>query len=151
MMYLSKHFTLDELTKSATAQRKGIKNIPNSQELDNLQLLVDNVLEPLRVHYGRPIIITSGFRCEKLNKAVGGSPTSQHVLGQAADIRSVSDRLADNKELFDMIKEMQLPFDQLIFEYGNDAGPDWVHVSFSQKMRHQVLRAKKVGKKTVYT
>ena len=151
MMYLSKHFTLDELTKSATAQRKGIDNTPNAEELENLQRLVDNILEPLRQHYGRAIIITSGFRCEKLNKLVGGSPTSQHRFGQAADIRSVSDRLADNKELFDMIKEMKLPFDQLIFEYGNDAGPDWVHVSFSPKMRHQVLRAKKVGKKTVYT
>ena len=111
MMYLSKHFTLDELTKSATATRKGIDNTPNEQALKNLQDLVVNVLEPLRVHYGRPIIITSGFRCEKLNKAVGGSPTSQHVLGQAADIRSVSDQRCDNKELFDMIIEMGLPFD----------------------------------------
>ena len=73
MIYLSKHFTLDELTKSATAIRLGIDNIPNETELENLQKLVDNILEPLRVHYGRPIIITSGFRCEKLNKAVGGS------------------------------------------------------------------------------
>ncbi len=111
MINLSKHFTLDELTKSATAQRKNIDNTPNEQELENLQALVDNILEPLRVHYGRPIIITSGYRCEKLNKAVGGSSTSQHRFGQAADIRSVSDKICDNKELFDMIIEMNLPFD----------------------------------------
>lgn len=111
MINLSKHFTLDELTKSATAIRLGIDNIPNETELKNLQDLVDNILEPLRHHYGRPIIITSGFRCEKLNKAVGGSKTSQHRFGQAADIRSVSDKRCDNKELFDMIRDMKLPFD----------------------------------------
>lgn len=146
MMNLSKHFTLDELIKSPTAQRKNIKNIPNAEELENLQRLVDNILEPLRQHYGRPIIITSGYRCEKLNKLVGGSATSQHRLGQAADIRSVSDHICDNKEIFDMIQEMNLPFDQLIDEYDYD----WVHVSFGPKMRHQVLHAKKVGEKTVY-
>ena len=146
MIYLSKHFTLDELTKSATAMRLGIDNIPNETELENLQKLVDNILEPLRVHYGRPIIITSGFRCEKLNKAVGGSSTSQHRFGQAADIRSVSDKREDNKELFQMIMEMKLPFDQLIDEFDYD----WVHVSFSNRNRRQVLHAKKINGKTVY-
>ena len=111
MMNLSKHFTLDELIKSATAQRKGIDNFPTAEHLENLRDLVEQILEPLRVHYGRPIIITSGYRCEKLNKAVGGSKTSQHCLGMAADIRSVSDKRCDNKELFDMILEMGLPFD----------------------------------------
>lgn len=146
MMRLSKHFTLDEFIKSATATRLGIDNTPDEKVLNCIQALVDNVLEPLRVHYGRPIIITSGYRCPKLNKAVGGSSTSQHAIGQAVDIRSVSDSREDNKELFDMIREMKLPFDQLINEFGYD----WVHVSFGPRNRRQVLKAEKSGGKTVY-
>lgn len=111
MMYLSKHFTLDEMLKSPTAARLGIDNTPNAEQLENLRDLVEYILEPLRLHYGRAIIVTSGFRCQKLNKAVGGSATSQHATGQAVDIRSVSDKREDNKELFDMIREMKLPFD----------------------------------------
>lgn len=145
-MRLSKHFTLDEFIKSATATRLGIDNTPDEKALNCIQALVDNVLEPLRVHYGRPIIITSGYRCPKLNKAVGGSSTSQHAIGQAVDIRSVSDSREDNKELFDMIREMKLPFDQLINEFGYD----WVHVSFGPRNRRQVLKAEKSGGKTVY-
>ena len=146
MMRLSKHFTLDEFIKSATATRLGIDNTPDEKVLNCIQALVDNVLEPLRVHYGRPIIITSGYRCPKLNKAVGGSSTSQHAIGQAVDIRSVSDSRDDNKELFDMIREMKLPFDQLINEFGYD----WVHVSFGPRNRRQVLKAEKSDGKTVY-
>lgn len=146
MMNLSKHFTLDEMIKSPTAQRLGIENAPNAEQLENLRDLVEYILEPLRIHYGRPIIVTSGFRCTKLNKAVGGSSTSQHVKGQAVDIRSVSDRRDDNKELFEMIREMKLPFDQLINEYDYD----WVHVSYSPKNRRQVLKAIKQNGKTVY-
>lgn len=146
MMRLSKHFTLDEFIKSATATRLGIDNTPDEKVLNCIQALVDNVLEPLRVHYGRPIIITSGYRCPKLNRAVGGSSTSQHAIGQAVDIRSVSDSREDNKELFDMIREMKLPFDQLINEFGYD----WVHVSFGPRNRRQVMKAEKSGGKTVY-
>lgn len=146
MMRLSKHFTLDEFLKSATATRLGIDNTPDEKVLNCIQALVDNVLEPLRAHYGRPIIITSGYRCPRLNKAVGGSSTSQHAIGQAVDIRSVSDSREDNKELFDMIREMKLPFDQLINEFGYD----WVHVSFGPRNRRQVLKAEKSGGKTVY-
>ena len=146
MMRLSKHFTLDEFLKSATATRLGIDNTPDEKVLNCIQALVDNVLEPLRAHYGRPIIITSGYRCPTLNKAVGGSSTSQHAIGQAVDIRSVSDSREDNKELFDMIREMKLPFDQLINEFGYD----WVHVSFGPRNRRQVLKAEKSGGKTVY-
>lgn len=145
-MRLSKHFTLDEFLKSATATRLGIDNTPDEKVLNCIQALVDNVLEPLRAHYGRPIIITSGYRCPRLNKAVGGSSTSQHAIGQAVDIRSVSDSREDNKELFDMIREMKLPFDQLINEFGYD----WVHVSFGPRNRRQVLKAEKSGGKTVY-
>jgi hypothetical protein len=146
MMNLSKHFTLDEMLKSPTAQRLGIDNTPDAEQLENLRDLVEFILEPLRVHYGRPIIVTSGFRCPKLNKAVGGSSTSQHAKGQAVDIRSVSDRRDDNKEIFDMIREMKLPFDQLIDEFDYD----WVHVSYSPRNRRQVLHARKLNGKTVY-
>lgn len=145
-MKLSKHFNLDEFVKSATAIRLGIDNTPDEKSLENIQLLVSNILEPLRVHYGRPIIITSGYRCPKLNKAVGGAASSQHATGQAVDIRSVSDSREDNKELFDMIREMNLPFDQLIDEFGYD----WIHVSFGPRNRREVLRASKSGGKTVY-
>lgn len=131
-----KYFTLKELTKSDTAIRKGIKNIPNKQEEQNLIALIDNVLDPLREAYGKPIIITSGFRCEELNRLVGGSKTSQHRTGQAADIRTITDTPEENKKLYDLIIKLGLPFDQLIDEYNFD----WVHVSFSPKNRKQILK-----------
>ena len=115
-----KYFSIKELTKSATAQRNGIKNDPSIQEVANLTALIENVLDPLREAYGKPIIVTSGFRCEKLNKAVGGAASSQHVKGQAADIRSMQDTPEENKKLFDLIVKLKLPFDQLINEYGYD-------------------------------
>ena len=98
-----KHFTFQELTKSATAKRKGIDNSPSMQVRANLAALVENVLDPLREAYGKPIVVTSGYRCEKLNRAVGGAASSQHVKGQAADIRSVQDTPEENKKLFDLI------------------------------------------------
>lgn len=134
-----KYFTMHELTASATALRKGISNTPDNVVRANLTALVSNVLDPLREAWGQPIIITSGYRSEKLNKAVGGAKKSQHVTGEAADIRTVSDRPSDNRKLFDKIQELGLPFDQLIDEYGYN----WVHVSFSQKgNRRQVLHIK---------
>lgn len=141
-----KYFTLNELTKSATAKRMGIKNTPSAQETKNLIALVDNILDPLREAYGKPIIVTSGFRCEKLNRAVKGSATSQHRKGQAADIRSVSDKPEDNKVLYDLIVKLKLPFDQLINEYGFD----WIHVSFGPRHRRQKLRAVKRNGRTTY-
>lgn len=131
-----KHFTLKELTKSDTAIRKGIKNIPNKQEEQNLIALIDNILDPLREAYGKPIIVTSGFRCEELNRLVGGSKTSHHRTGQAADIRTVTDTPEENKKLYDLIIKLNLPFDQLINEYNFD----WVHVSYTPKNRKQILK-----------
>lgn len=131
-----KHFTLRELIKSDTAIRKGIKNIPNKQEEQNLNALVDKILDPLREAYKKPIIVTSGFRCEELNRLVGGSKTSQHRTGQAADIRTIPDTPEENKKLYDLIIKLNLPFDQLIDEYNFD----WVHVSFSEKNRKQILK-----------
>lgn len=131
-----KHFTLRELIKSDTAIRKGIKNVPNRQEEQNLNALVDKILDPLREAYGKPIIVTSGFRCDELNRLIGGSKTSQHRTGQAADIRTIVDTPEENKKLYDLIIKLDLPFDQLIDEHNFD----WVHVSFSEKNRKQILK-----------
>lgn len=143
-----KYFTIKELTNSATAKRKGIDNRPTQEVTTALVALVDNVLDPLRQAYGKPIVVTSGYRSVKLNKAVGGASSSQHVKGEAADIRSVSDDPKENKVIFDLIRKLGLPFDQLINEFGYD----WVHVSFSRfKKRGQVLSAVKKNGKTIYS
>ena len=143
---ISEHITYKEATASNKAKQLGISNTPNEKELRAMKLLADKVFEPLRKWYGKPIQVTSFFRSAKINKAIGGSTTSQHSLGQAIDIDTVS----DNRKLFDYIKG-NLPFDQLIWEYGNDNAPDWVHVSYSEvRNRKQVLRATKSGGKTVY-
>lgn len=133
-----KYFTLNELTKSSTAQSKGIKNNPSKTQKNNLISLVENILDPLREAYGKPIIVTSGFRCKELNKIVGGSSTSQHLKGEAADIRSQEDTKEENKKLFDLIVSLKLPFDQLIDEYDLN----WVHVSYSSRNRRQILKIK---------
>lgn len=133
-----KYFTINELIASDVAKNNNINNIPNQQEKNNLTALVDNILDPLREAYGKPIIVTSGFRSEKLNKLVKGSSTSQHQFGQAADIRSKEDTKNENKKLFDLIQNLNLPFDQLIDEYNYD----WVHVSYSPRNRKQILHIK---------
>lgn len=133
-----KYFTINELIASDVAKNNNINNIPNEQEKYNLTALVDNILDPLREAYGKPIIVTSGFRSEKLNKLVKGSSTSQHRFGQAADIRSKEDTKNENKKLFDLIQNLNLPFDQLIDEYNYD----WVHVSYSPRNRKQILHIK---------
>lgn len=134
-----KYFTIEELTKSPTAKRRGIDNRPNEKVKKNLTLLVEKILDPLREAWGAPIIVTSGYRCGKLNRAVGGASGSQHMLGQAADIRTVIDTPVANKLLFDKIQELKQPFDQLIDEYGYN----WVHVSYGPKNRRQILHIKK--------
>lgn len=130
-----KYFTIAELCKSTTADRLGINNRCKNEHVVNLTALVDNVLDPLRTWYGKPLVVSSGFRCPELNKAVKGSKTSQHMSGQAADI-DTGDR-QQNKLLFEYIRK-NLPFDQLIDE-SNFA---WVHVSFRLygKNRNQVLK-----------
>lgn len=133
-----KFFTIQELTKSTTAQQKGIKNIPSKEQEQNLIALMENILDPLREAYGGPIIVTSGYRCPALNKAVGGAKNSQHMTGQAADIRTVKDTRAENKKLFDLIQKLKLPFDQLIDEHNFD----WVHVSYSNRNRREVKTIK---------
>ena len=133
-----KYFTIKELTKSDVAKRNKINNTPTMQEEANLVALVENILDPLREVYGKPIIVTSGFRCERLNKLVKGSKTSQHRFGQAADIRTIEDTVEENKKLFDLVQKLNLPYDQLIDEYNYD----WVHVSYSPRNRRQILHIK---------
>ena len=135
---MGKYFTINELTKSSTAQRLHINNNPTQEVKDNLNKLIDNVLDPLRELYGKPIIVNSGYRCTKLNKAIGGAKNSQHLVGQASDIRTVQNTKESNKELFDLIKNSKLPFDQLINEYDYN----WVHVSYSPRNRKQILTIK---------
>lgn len=134
-----KYFSIRELTQSATAQRKGIDNTPDSKVRANLTALVANLLDPLREKWGKPIIVTSGYRCAKLNRAVGGASKSQHLYGEAADIKAVGGKPSDNKKLFELVQSSGLPFDQLIDEYGYQ----WVHLSFKEgRNRKQVLHVK---------
>lgn len=153
MTQLSKHWSLAELTKSQMAVRRGWNNQPGPKELAALKLLVNNILEPLRVRIRRAIVANSGFRGINLNKAIGGSRSSQHPKGEAADIEAPG---MSNLELAQTIIEMDLPYDQLILEaYDPDVpGSGWVHVSHaaSGKQRKQVLTATpKPGGGMIYT
>jgi len=147
-MKVSKHLTLEELTHSETAIKLGIVNQPNKVQLDNLIRLAEKVFEPAREHFNVPIHISSGYRIMNLNQAVKGSVTSQHCKGEAIDIDMQGSKVT-NAILFHWIKD-NLKFDQLIWEFGTKDNPDWVHVSYSDKNRNQVLRAKKVNGKTIY-
>jgi zinc D-Ala-D-Ala carboxypeptidase len=136
---MTKHFTLNEFIESQTARRRGIDEQfrPPAHIRKNLQALAENILEPLRAHTG-PIRISSGYRCKRLNAAVGGSISSQHMQGQAADIISADSNIS-NATLFNLIISLNLPFDQLIWEYGTKINPAWVHVSFGPRNRKQIL------------
>lgn len=147
-MIITKNLTLQELIHSNTAKAKGIDNSPTNEHLRNLIEIANNIFQPLRDGIGKPIRISSGYRSEKLNKAVGGSKTSQHNKGQALDLVATID--FTNKDIFDYIKK-NLEFDQMIWEFGTDKNPDWVHVSYNKgKNRKQVLKAIKKDGKTVY-
>ena len=148
-----KYFTISELTKSATASRRKIDNTPSATVIANLTALVDNILDPLREAWGAPIIVTSGYRCVRLNAAVGGVKTSQHTLGQAADIRTVSDSRVDNMRLLRLLLNSGIIVDQVIAE-NVDAQhrPDWIHVSYNRiTNRRSLLTATKVNGKWVYS
>jgi hypothetical protein len=151
-MKLSQHLDLAEVTRSDSAKRKGISNMPTPEHIENFKKLAENIFEPSRKHFGVPIMISSGYRSKALNTAIGGSLTSQHCSGEAIDIDM--DGTANgvtNKMVFDYIKS-NLNFDQLIWEFGTKDAPDWVHVSFEStgKQRKQILRAIKSGGKTAY-
>jgi len=146
MTQLSKYLSLKEVTKSNTAARLGISNSPTAEHLENLKLVAENIFEPLRQHFNKPIGISSGYRSKRLNKAVKGSATSDHCKGKALDIDADIFGGLTNKEIFDYIKD-NLEFKQLILEFPNETGePKWVHVSFDpNNNKKQVLVALKGG------
>lgn len=128
------YFTINELCKSDTAKAKGIDNTPSAEVVKNLTQLVDVVLDPLRKNWGAPLRVNSGYRCPALNKAVGGSATSDHLYGYAADITAGS--VEKNKELFNLVQKLNLPYRQLI----NENNYRWVHVSYNPKdIKKQIL------------
>lgn len=132
---MGKYFSIEELCQSDTANAKGIDNTPNALQRTNLENLITNILDPLREAYGKPIYVNSGFRCEALNKAVGGAKNSEHLSGSAADIDVHS--VKGNKELFDLIQKLNLPFRQLI----DEKNMSWVHVSYNPTdIKRQVLK-----------
>ena len=147
---ISKHISYKEATYSRTATRLDIDNKPNDEQLKNMKLIAEEVFEPLRMWVGGPIKINSFFRSPKLNKAIGGSTKSQHCHGQAIDLDDTFGR-ATNAEMFEFIKK-HLDFDQIIWEFGNDNNPDWVHVSYvsEEKNRNRCLKAYKKEGKTQY-
>ena len=135
---------------SITATRRGINNTPDDEQLSNMELIAEEVFEPLRGWVGGPIKINSFFRCPELNKAIGGSKSSQHMKGQAMDIDDTFGRMT-NAEMYYFIKD-HLDFDQMIWEFGNDDNPNWVHVSYvsPEKNRKLCLKAYKKNGRTKY-
>ena len=152
-MNLSTHLTLNEVTKSSTASRLGIDNYPTTEHLANLKLVAENIFEPIRLHFAKPILVSSGYRSKALNDATpGSSATSQHCSGEALDLdQDGAGTGITNKMVFEYIKN-NLNFDQLIWEFGNDTNPDWVHVSYEStgRQRKQILKAVRVNGKTTY-
>ena len=147
---ISKHISYKEGVHSITAIRKGIDNEPNEEQLANMKLVANNVFEPLRVFVNGPIKVNSFFRSPDLNKAIGGSTKSQHCKGQAIDIDDTYGK-ATNAEMYWWIKE-NLDFDQMIWEFGSNDNPDWVHVSYvsPDKNRNRCLKAYRDDGKTKY-
>jgi len=148
---LSDHVTLAEFCHSDTAKRRGIDNtITDPKHLAAAKLLCEKVFEPLRLHFGVPIHISSGYRSGALNRAVKGSASSQHCKAEAFDLDADRYGKITNAQIFEYIKE-NITFDQMIWEFGNDSQPDWVHVSYKAKgNRGQILKAKKINGSTVY-
>jgi len=147
---ISKHVSYREGVYSITADRLGLKNDPTEEHLDNMKLLSEKIFEPLRDHVGGPIKINSFYRGPELNAAIGGSAKSQHCNGQAIDIDDTFGH-ATNAEMYTWIKE-NLDFDQMIWEFGDDKNPNWVHVSYvgKDKNRNRCLKAYKENNKTKY-
>lgn len=145
MPQLSPHFTVEELSASATARLHQLDNTPTSAPLQNLTHLANDVLERIRGLVDKPVTVSSGYRSPEVNRLVRGEPNSQHVRGEAADINCPS---IGPVELFNRVRHSNIPFDQVIEEFGR-----WVHVSYRHggPNRHQVLRARKQGRRTVYT
>ena len=141
-MQITKNFSLAEMTVSQEAARNGLKNVPDKKQIDSLIALCENILQPLRDRVKKPIVVSSGYRSVTINRRIGGSAASQHCKGEAADF-TISGMSVD--EGVKLILQMDLPFDQLIDEFGA-----WIHVSYGPHHRRQVLTARKIGGKTVY-
>ena len=141
MEKLSKHVSYKEGVYSITALRLGLKNDPSKEHLKNMKLISEKVFEPLRMYVGSPIKINSFYRGPELNKAIGGSEKSQHCKGQAMDIDDTLNGFS-NSTMFNWIQD-NLDFDQMIWEFGNEYNPDWVHVSYvsPEKNRNRCLKA----------
>lgn len=150
-MKLSKYVSLAEVTRSDTAKRKGIDNTPTQEHLENLKVICEEVFDKVREHFGVPLFISSGYRSAALNKAIGGSATSDHNNGRALDLdQDGHGNGVTNADVFNYIKD-NLEFDQLIWEFGTDKNPDWVHVGYRKGAnRKQMLKAVKEGGKTKY-
>jgi hypothetical protein len=150
-MKLSKNLSLKEATKSNTATRLGIKNEPEQWEINNLRAVAENIFQPVRDHFGVPIGVSSGYRCKELNKAIGGSKYSQHMIGEALDIDADIYGKVTNAEIFNYIKN-NLEWDQMIWEFGDDEEPNWVHVSYKEtgQNRKQLRRAYRDSKGVYY-
>jgi len=143
-MKIGKYLTIDDITKSQTAIRAGIDNTPTPEQMRSIALVVQKIFDPVKDKFPEAFV-SSFFRSEKLNAKIGGAKGSQHAKGEAVDI----DSTIYNKAIFEFVKT--LDFDQVIYEFGNDSTPDWVHVSYKPTgNRKQILRAKKVNGKTVY-
>ena len=139
-MTISKHITYLEATHSDTAKAKGISNVPNDVQLASMRLVAEECFEPLREWYGKPIRINSFFRSVELNRAVKGSKTSDHVKGMAIDLDAGSN--AENLKLFNWLKD-NVEFTQLIHEYGDKSGPEWLHISYNpNNLKTQLLYIK---------
>ena len=148
-MKISEHISMKEALRSNTAKRLGIDNMPDNDTLVNMQITAQHIFEPLRNKFNEPIYISSFYRSPELNKAIGGSTSSQHCKGEAIDIDDVYSK-ASNADFFNYIKD-KLEFDQLIWEFGDDENPAWVHASYSLgKNRMRVLKAIKENGRTKY-
>jgi hypothetical protein len=148
-MKLSENLQLSEVIRSESAKRHNISNMPTPEHIENLKVLAEKVFQPIRDHFGVPIHVSSGYRSAALNKRIGGAKTSDHLLGKAIDIDQDETSIT-NAQVFDFIKN-NLKFSQLIWEFGTDKNPDWVHVSYDPKnLKCQILKAIKQNGKTVY-
>ena len=149
-MKLTENLSLAEVTKSATAIRMGIANTPSATHLIALKEVSKNIFQPCREHFGKPLAVTSGYRSEALNEAINGSKTSQHSKGEALDLDADVFGGFSNAKLFNYIKD-HLDFDQLIWEFGNNNNPAWVHCSYKTRgNRNEVLIAIKTNNQTTY-
>jgi D-alanyl-D-alanine dipeptidase len=151
-MKLSEHLSLSEVIRSESAKRNGISNMPTEQHIANFKLLAEKIFEPIRNNFRCPIHISSAYRSIELNRVVKGSLTSQHCTGEAIDVdMDGTPNGVTNKMVFDYIKN-NLDFDQLIWEFGTNENPDWVHVSYEStgKQRKQVLKAIRSNGSTQY-